>query len=138
MNLFRLLMAVAAATLAPKPWPPIVAMVIFFSSMNLTMSSEISYSVIKMPTICAYFHVEGGVVVGAALVPVVKEPDVSDAGDFVVWTGEEGFEVLCGFDELGQPDHSGQIGLCSSDVSSTELNLVGVGDSGGLCMGKSC
>jgi len=77
-------------------------------------------------------------VVGAALVPVVKEPDVSDAGDFVVWTGEEGFEVLCGFDELGQPDHSGQIGLCSSDVSSTELNLVGVGDSGGLCMGKSC
>ena len=70
--------------------------------------------------------------VGAALVSVIEQPDVSDIGDFVVCTIEEWLEVLCGFNELWQPDHSGKIRLSSSDVGTGEFDLIGVGLSGSL------
>lgn len=70
--------------------------------------------------------------VGTALVSVIEEPYVSNIGDFVVWTIEEWLEVLCGFNELRQPDHSGEIGLSSSDVGTGEFDLVSVGLSVGL------
>lgn len=70
--------------------------------------------------------------VGASLVPVVEEPDISNVGDFVVWASEERLKVLSGFDELRKPNHSGEVGLSSGNMGTSESNLVGVCNSSGL------
>jgi hypothetical protein len=70
--------------------------------------------------------------VGATLVPIVEEPDISNVGDFIVWASEERLKVLCGFNELRKPNQSGQVGCSSLDMGTGQSNLVSVGNSSGL------
>lgn len=86
--------------------------------MNLIISSESSYLKNEKEVIRAYIHIKRLVVVGTALISVVEEPDVSDIGDFVIWASKEGLEVLGGFNELRQPNHSWQVSLSSRDVGT--------------------
>lgn len=67
------------------------------------------------------------VVVGAALVPVVEEPDIADLSDLVVRAGEELVEVLSRLDEFGQPNHGGHVSELAWNVSAAELDGFSAG-----------
>ena len=59
-------------------------------------------------------------------VSVVKEPDVADVEDLVVWAGEELSKVLGGLEEISQPDHGRKIAASSLEEVTSQLHLVGV------------
>lgn len=65
-------------------------------------------------------------------VSVVKEPDVADVEDLVVWAGEELSKVLGGLEEISQPDHGRKIAASSLEEVTSQLHLVGVLLMGGL------
>lgn len=71
-------------------------------------------------------------VVRVTKVSVVKEPDVADVEDLVVWAGEELSKVLGGLEEISQPDHGRKIAASSLEEVTSQLNLVGVLLMGGL------
>jgi hypothetical protein len=72
------------------------------------------------------------VVVRVTKVSVVKEPDVADVEDLVVWAGEELSKVLGGLEEISQPDHGRKIAASSLEEVTSQLHLVGVLLMGGL------
>ena len=86
-------MAVAAATFAPKPWPPIVAIVILFSFMNRTISSDMSFKNTKLDPNKTYLHSIGCMMIGITLIPVIKKPDISVVENFIVTASKERLEV---------------------------------------------
>ena len=57
-------------------------------------------------------------------VSVVEKPDVSDVRDFVIRSREELVKVLCRLNQVGKPDHCGQIWVSSLDEFSSQSDLV--------------
>ena len=56
----------------------------------------------------------------------VKEPNVTDIEDLVVWSSEELFEVLGRLYEVSEPDHSGHIGLSAGKMNTSKLDISSV------------
>ena len=69
------------------------------------------------------FHIIGGVVIRTALISVVKEPNIAELLDLVIGVREELLEVFCRLNQLGQPNHSGQVLASSGKESTLELNI---------------
>jgi len=67
-----------------------------------------------------------------SLVTVVEKPDVANVEDLVLAFTEESREVLCGFCDLGQPDHSWEVDLTTLHEVSLQFDGVGAAGNGGL------
>mmetsp|Transcript_24730 Transcript_24730/g.30885 ORF Transcript_24730/g.30885 Transcript_24730/m.30885 type:complete len:326 (+) Transcript_24730:279-1256(+) len=68
-------------------------------------------------------HIVGLVVVRAALVAIVEEPDVADVEDFVFALAEELLEVLCRFRNLREPNHGRKVSLATLQESALEFDI---------------
>lgn len=68
--------------------------------------------------------------VRVTLVSVVQKPDISNVTDLVILALKERLEVFSRLNHFGQPDHSWQILISASDVSSFQLNILSSSDSG--------
>ena len=65
--------------------------------------------------------------VGVALVSVVEAIDVAMVADSVVGTAEEGNEVGCWFEDLGQPNHCRPVSVLALKMGAAEFDMVGAG-----------
>ena len=114
-------------------------MVSFCLSINLTTSLEISYIVNKKSklakhtdTILTYTHFKAIMVIRVAHISVVEKPNVSHVQDLIIWSCEEFFEVLCGFDQITKPDQSWEITSVALKEFTSQSNLIGTALMGGL------
>jgi len=80
-----------------------------------------------------FFHVVGIVVIRKALVTVVQAPDVANLSNFVIAAIEKLSEVLCGLNNFGKPNHSGQVLSLSLNMSSAEFDCRSFGNSSCFC-----
>jgi hypothetical protein len=69
-----------------------------------------------------FLHVVGIMVIREALVAVIQAPDVANLSDFVIAAIEELSEVLCGLNNFGKPNHSGQVLSFSLNVGSAKFD----------------
>jgi len=72
-----------------------------------------------------YVHVEAVVVIGFSHVSNIKKPYVSDVKNFVIWSCEELFKVLCWLHNLWDPNHGWEVRLFSLQKSTSELDIIG-------------
>jgi len=81
-----------------------------------------------------FLHVVRIVVIRESLVAVIKAPDVADLSDFVIAAIKELSKVLCGFNNFGKPNHSGQVLSLSFNVGSTKFYRRSVSDFSSFCI----
>jgi hypothetical protein len=64
--------------------------------------------------------------IGISKVSVVEEPHVSVVHDLVVLTSEELCEVLCGLEQVREPNHCGEVLLVALEELASQLYLTSI------------
>ena len=77
-------------------------------------------------SIIDYFQSEGVVVIRVAHISVVQKPHVSVVLDFVVLSVEKLLEILTGLDQVGEPDHCGQVCMSSLQEGASQSHFLGI------------
>ena len=72
-----------------------------------------------------YLKREWLVVIRITEVTIIQEPDVANIEDLVVGAIEERLKVLCGLQEIWEPDHGWEVSLSSLEESTSQLHLIG-------------
>jgi len=72
-----------------------------------------------------YGHVEALVMIGSSHVSNIKEPNVSDAKNFIILSFEEFFKVCCWLHKLWDPYHGGKVRLSSLQKGTSKRNFTG-------------
>lgn len=63
-------------------------------------------------------------VIRSVHVPNVEQPHIPHIQDLVVSFTKEALKVLCWFEQLTKPNHSGQIWLPTLQESTSQLNIA--------------